>query len=360
MELSNYEVLRLQNIEKNAEFLKNLGIDETRQTIVAQAESALPIVKKSRKKRSTAAETYDLHYDGCRKSARVRGAPASSISLGANGTDIEDPTNTSRPKPKPIRNVVEYVTIDDDEAPRDKITVISLGKFIDNCNSNHYDELSNSEISHGVMRIQSMSNHALSNRIKSIGKSPSDTSRRKMLVFYYGLQHANLLELADMAKHVLHNWYKVEGLGSTDKDVSSGSEIIESKDMCVEGCDKLTTDGIVKNGSKNIKIKGKGNQFRGEITDKPVKAAVKISSELFKLLEFPFHGVEVLTRPTILQYIWKYIKINGLQNQQDKRKIVFNEDEPLGKIFSVSKSTITMFELQQLIRDHITNQSEIV
>jgi chromatin remodeling complex protein RSC6 len=78
-----------------------------------------------------------------------------------------------------------------------------------------------------------------------------------------------------------------------------------------------------------------------------------VAPELLVLLKVPAGGVEVLTRPTIVQYIWKYIKAQGLQNLRDKRKIEFGVDNPLGRILGVQRTT--MFGLQKVISEHIAS-----
>jgi hypothetical protein len=50
-----------------------------------------------------------------------------------------------------------------------------------------------------------MSNKALGTRIKMISSGASKKSREKLLVFYYALFHANLIELSNTVKTALEN-----------------------------------------------------------------------------------------------------------------------------------------------------------
>lgn len=65
-----------------------------------------------------------------------------------------------------------------------------------------------------VHRIQSMGNQALLNRIRAISSSNSNTSKMKMLAFYYGLVCSNLLELANVAYVKLATQYEMKDMKS--------------------------------------------------------------------------------------------------------------------------------------------------
>ncbi|CAE6459184.1 unnamed protein product [Rhizoctonia solani] len=64
-----------------------------------------------------------------------------------------------------------------------------------------------------------------------------------------------------------------------------------------------------------------------------------------------FTGVPALSRPQIVKKLWDHIKANSLQNPQDKREILC--DEQMRSLFGVDK--INMFQMNKVIGDHIIN-----
>ncbi|KAH7335001.1 SWIB/MDM2 domain-containing protein [Rhizoctonia solani] len=64
-----------------------------------------------------------------------------------------------------------------------------------------------------------------------------------------------------------------------------------------------------------------------------------------------FTGVPALSRPQIVKRLWDHIKANSLQNPQDKREILC--DEQMRSLFGVDK--INMFQMNKVIGDHIIN-----
>ena len=57
------------------------------------------------------------------------------------------------------------------------------------------------------------------------------------------------------------------------------------------------------------------------------------------------------TRADITKAIWAYVKENGLQDDQDRRKI--NADDKLRKVFD-GKDQVTMFEMTKLVNQHVS------
>ncbi|CCO33564.1 Upstream activation factor subunit spp27 OS=Schizosaccharomyces pombe (strain 972 / ATCC 24843) GN=spp27 PE=1 SV=1 [Rhizoctonia solani AG-1 IB] len=62
-----------------------------------------------------------------------------------------------------------------------------------------------------------------------------------------------------------------------------------------------------------------------------------------------FTGVSALSRPQIVKKLWDHIKANNLQNPQDKREILC--DDQMRGLFNVDK--INMFQMNKVIGVHI-------
>ena len=61
-------------------------------------------------------------------------------------------------------------------------------------------------------------------------------------------------------------------------------------------------------------------------------------------------GSTPLPRTEVTSELWKYIKKNGLQDQQNKRMI--NADDKLKAVFG-GKSSVSMFEMTKLVSKHL-------
>ena len=61
-------------------------------------------------------------------------------------------------------------------------------------------------------------------------------------------------------------------------------------------------------------------------------------------------GSDPLPRTELTKKIWEYIKLNGLQDQVDKRKI--NADAKLELVFD-GRAQVNMFEMTKLINGHL-------
>jgi len=66
-------------------------------------------------------------------------------------------------------------------------------------------------------------------------------------------------------------------------------------------------------------------------------------------------GKEILPRPQVVSGLWVYIKANNLQNPQDKREIICNDE--LSKIFG-NKKKVTMFSMNKYITPHLIEKVE--
>ncbi len=74
-------------------------------------------------------------------------------------------------------------------------------------------------------------------------------------------------------------------------------------------------------------------------------APLNVSDTLAKVI-----GSDPTPRPQIIKKIWDYIKLNDLQDKDNRRMI--NADEKLKEVFG-GKTQITMFELAKVVNNHI-------
>ena len=61
-------------------------------------------------------------------------------------------------------------------------------------------------------------------------------------------------------------------------------------------------------------------------------------------------GSTPLSRGEMTKKLWDYIKLHGLQDQQNKRNI--NADDKLKAVFG-GKSQVSMFEMTKLVSKHV-------
>jgi chromatin remodeling complex protein RSC6 len=64
----------------------------------------------------------------------------------------------------------------------------------------------------------------------------------------------------------------------------------------------------------------------------------------------PITGKDPLPRSEVVSKMWDYIRKNNLQNPENKREIV--ADEQLKKVFG--KDRVTMFEMNKHLSRHLT------
>lgn len=76
-----------------------------------------------------------------------------------------------------------------------------------------------------------------------------------------------------------------------------------------------------------------------------IHAPVKPSDDLA-----PIVGKDALPRSEVISKVWDYIKKNNLQNPQNKREIM--ADDNLKKVFGKDKAT--MFEMNKYISAHLS------
>ena len=202
-QLSEYEIIRKRNIERNEDFLKSIGIDVNRNLNPTQSlQNEEPIFKKPKKKSNhkviIPTETSSDSSPVRRRSSRLDPNLQSNKS---NNTD-EDHSAQRIKQSKRVHRETYSPSVDDGEE-RKPITEAELQQFILETNKEHYDIISNEAIHHCIMRLRSMSNKALLTRLKRI------VIFEKLLVFYYALVLSELKDLADVAAYFLLNNFKV-------------------------------------------------------------------------------------------------------------------------------------------------------
>ena len=79
--------------------------------------------------------------------------------------------------------------------------------------------------------------------------------------------------------------------------------------------------------------------------EKGLKKPLKPSKELAAVV-----GADMLPRTEVMIKVWAYIKERDLQNPENKREII--ADENLKKVFG--KDKVTMFELNKHLAQHLT------
>ena len=76
-----------------------------------------------------------------------------------------------------------------------------------------------------------------------------------------------------------------------------------------------------------------------------IHAPVKPSGDLA-----PIVGADALPRSEVISKVWEYIRNNNLQNPENKREIL--ADDNLKKVFGKDKAT--MFEMNKYISAHLS------
>ena len=69
-----------------------------------------------------------------------------------------------------------------------------------------------------------------------------------------------------------------------------------------------------------------------------------------------FDGTTELSRGDVVRQLWVYIKAHGLQDGNNKRRIVL--DERLRAVFGKERKTVDMFKMNALLSKHIIKPHE--
>lgn len=210
--ISDYEKIRLQNIARNEEFLKNLGLDLHIKPITILEE---PVNHRKKSKLKINPEHDEtLHNSNVRRSSRLNSNPKEpEIEIDNDFSISGDRVKSSK------RGYTDEDIVVDDTCERKIISASELREYIKSSDLSHHHDISNSAIQHCIMRIQSMSNKALLTRLRRI------VIYEKLIVFYYALVLSELLDLAEVAAYYLYNSFKV----SVDLHAKKVSEVNTSR-----------------------------------------------------------------------------------------------------------------------------------
>ena len=179
---SDYELIRSANIERNEQFLRELGIGTSRPKSKASS-SAHKTSKKKRKYKEVCVDESSLRRST--RTSRSSGTPDELKELKDDDGDDG-----------------EHGFFEEEET-RKKVTAKYLREAIETESKADSSAISNQAIVHCVDRLNSMSVKALGSRIRTISKAAGKNSREKLLVFYYALREAGLLELSEEAQRAL-------------------------------------------------------------------------------------------------------------------------------------------------------------
>ena len=236
---SEYELLREGNIIRNQKFLDLLGIQEVKPTPILRSRRqddsdddyesvstshssedsasdddsdtledkrgrrlsrkavSLPQISKKRKRQST----KRIIQEPTRRSSRKTGVPTDDqVFLQLRNTDGRAvAVHSSRQSAAGNDDTMNANT------ERQKVTAKSLREFISNNSTNHNNIVSNATIGHCVDRLNSMSEKALTSRVKTIAKANGKNSKEKLLCTYYALKAAQLVDIADLCFEAVQN-----------------------------------------------------------------------------------------------------------------------------------------------------------
>lgn len=159
---SNYERLREENIKRNEEFLKEIGINSTNHDISDQA----PIKRtKSQPKKRAIAEVDDeeIYAEPKRRSSRL--SKDHIVDDDEMPAAIVERRESIRPVKAEKKEQIE-VKVDGDETVRLDISCADLRGYIATHNEEHSEEVSDEIIAHTLRRVNQMTNKQMANRIK--------------------------------------------------------------------------------------------------------------------------------------------------------------------------------------------------
>ncbi len=100
-------------------------------------------------------------------------------------------------------------------------------------------------------------------------------------------------------------------------------------------------DGGEGNASGAAKKAGKGGGGKPNALQQPLQPSPELGAIV---------GTERVARAEVVSKVWDYIRKNNLQNPQDKREIL--ADENLKKVFG--KDKVTMFEMNKYLSQHLS------
>ncbi|OUM51879.1 hypothetical protein BVG19_g1016 [[Candida] boidinii] len=194
---------------------------------------------------------------------------------------------------------------------------------------------------------------------------------RKALEGLFGIEFdKNKKEINDL---ILNRFYNMNDLKKNENDKIKSLQdkidelVKENKKMSVKLNTKLTNYQIkndISNSTSNKKRKtsskskdnSNSNNNSDEVKEKK-KATGGFSKEYRvspELANFLGNNNDI-SRPELVKKLWDYIKLNNLQNPQDKREILSDE-----KLFPLFGEKVHMFTMNKVLSKHLFNRDEIV
>ena len=233
-ELSEYERIRAANIERNNARLRSLGLISTKEE---QESNALAwkhqqhfdlksssvsnsnddddsrscqnkknsINKRKRKSPSEPTSSSAQPPPPGRKSLRLQGKQPDGKELAEGYDDDGDETATSLSKQEQRQECVL-------ECRRVRMEIANQFANLSEAERKAAKENPTATYQHCAMRITTMTDKALMNRIRAIERAAGKHSLIKMAIFKSCLQEANLWELADQAKDALERLKALKAL----------------------------------------------------------------------------------------------------------------------------------------------------
>lgn len=189
MSKSEYEVVREQNIARNAAFLSSIGLDDVK-----------PV-----KKRAVVEDTSKTRSRSKRQRATLESTRRSERLSNTGDARITDPSfhdddSNDTAVPNTESSGESRLSYD-----RKRVKAKALRELIEKTDSNHDRMISNEAIALCCQRLAGMSEKALLSRIKTIAKAQGKNSYEKLLVFRYGLHAAGLYSHADTCEQALQH-----------------------------------------------------------------------------------------------------------------------------------------------------------
>jgi hypothetical protein len=185
-EMSAYEADRLATIERNNAFLASLGISEI-------------IPKRNTHKDRNPHRKKLFNQQPTRVSQRMRGAPPqhSEGILGADYRrrrgDLGSGTHGVVAEVEAEAEVWNFSI--SESATKQRVDPQALFSFIEQENSDHFERVSAQQVSHCVMRLNSMSVKAFASRTKTIARAKGSMCGEKLLLAHYAVRLAKVPEL---------------------------------------------------------------------------------------------------------------------------------------------------------------------
>lgn len=199
---------------------------------------------------------------------------------------------------------------------------------------------------------------------------------RKALEGLFGIEFdLNKKEINDL---ILNRFYNMNDIKKNENDKIKSLQdkidelIKENKKISIKLNTKLTNYQIKNdisnssstNGNKKRKTNSKSkdsNNNNKENSDDVVKEKKKATGGFSKeykvspeLANFLGNNNDI-SRPELVKKLWDYIKLNNLQNPQDKREILSDD-----KLFPLFGEKVHMFTMNKVLSKHLFNRDEIV